>query len=277
MPKIIIVQPGDSVEMDPVGPGMAHGYGLFETLKLEAGRLCFWKAHWDRLEHSAEKLGIGLEHSMSDVLEAVWSLARSAKLEDAVIKLSLLKDRKGSKLYVYSRPKISVPVRARCLVSKSSPINEHSILAGHKTHNYMENMLLLEAAKTAGYDDMIRINSAGNLAETTIGNLFFLAGDTLFTPSLNSGILNGTVRSAIIEIASSVSLKVEEAEYEPSVLTKANGIFVTNASCGVLPVHQVDGMGVEFMANTTSFFAIEKLRVALREFEQLHSVGIEDG
>ncbi|MEM7790655.1 MAG: aminotransferase class IV [Verrucomicrobiota bacterium] len=263
--------------MDPISSGFAHGYGLFETMKLEAGRLFFWPMHWDRLICSAAALGMEIEYSMDDALAAIRSLVRSAKLRDAVIKLSLLKDRERTKLYVYSRPSIPVPERARLLINQSSPINEHSVLTGHKTHNYMENMLLLEAARAAGYDDTIRLNRAGNLAETTIGNLFFFSGDTLCTPSLESGVLKGTMRSAIIEIASSISLEVEEAEYVPSVLNGADHVFITNASCGLLPAHMIDGMGVKFTADAGSQTPIETLRLALHDFEQRNSTRMEDG
>ena len=99
-----------------------------------------------------------------------------------MIKLSLLREGHQSRLFVYARPLTERPQSIGLQLRGDAPINERSILAGHKTHNYMENMALLLNAKSDGYGDVLRVNTAGELAETTVGNFFFIRDGGLYTP-----------------------------------------------------------------------------------------------
>ncbi|MEM8867882.1 MAG: aminotransferase class IV [Verrucomicrobiota bacterium] len=274
MPKIITVPVGGSIQIDPVESGFAHGFGLFETIKLSAGSLAFWEAHWLRLKRSAALLGLEFCHSAEEGLEAVRRLACDHDLSNATIKLSLFRDEFGAKLYVYSRPQTQYGTSVKLLLNLGSPMNEHSILSGHKTHNYMENVLLLETAKLAGYDDMIRINTAGHLTECTMGNLFFFDGQILCTPPLEAGILPGTVRAAVLEIAASLSIEIKEGLFEPSDLSGAGAIFMTNSSVGILPVHSVEGIGTRYVARGSKLNQFDEMRSAFPEFERAHSVDL---
>jgi len=64
----------------------------------------------------------------------------------------------------------------------------------------MNSILSKIAAKKADAFEGIMLNEAGYLAEGTATNLFWLMGQTVFTPSLEAGILDGITRRAIIEI-----------------------------------------------------------------------------
>ncbi len=117
------------------------------------------------------------------------------------------------------------------LVQDVFPINDRSSLAGFKTHNYLESMLAATAAVEAGCYDALRLNTRGFLAEGAVSNLFFSSEGRLMTPSEHTGLLPGVVRAAILE-----ALPVVEGLFTLDQLLRAEAVFLTNSSIGVLPV-----------------------------------------
>ena len=249
--------------MDPTQSGFAHGFGIFETIKLSSGRLCFWEAHRQRLVRSADALGLQFDVSEATLLAAVRELVQADGLSDGTVKVSLLRDGAGSRCYVYSRPSMAATGNARLLLNNEVLLNEHSLLVGHKTHNYMENMLLLESARAEGFTDVIRLNAAGQLTETSVGNVFFIQGDTLYTPALATGILPGVVRSVVIEAAQLLDIEVVEGAFTSSLLQVMDAAFVTNSLVGIQAVDTVAVDGVARNVDSATNSMVLDLKEAL--------------
>ena len=104
MSEIIILQSGDAAALNPNRSGFAHGFGIFETIKLSQGRLCFWEAHWQRFYDSTVDLGLPLDHTSEGALVAIRELVQADGLRDGTVKLSLRKEGAGAGCYVYTRP-----------------------------------------------------------------------------------------------------------------------------------------------------------------------------
>lgn len=238
MPDIVLVLPGETTPVDPTESGFAHGFGLFETMRYAEGRLYFWDDHWARLANSAGRFALALPEKEA-VLAALRELVRRSAAETATLKLSLLKSGSDSRLYVYARPPIAAPESRRLWLDTSCPIFPRSVLAGHKTHNYMEAMHLLGTVRAQGFYDLLRVDAAGFLAETTTANLFFVKDGRCHTPSLATGVLPGVTRAALLRAP---GLAVEEGSYAPEVLRGAEAVFLTNTTGGVIPIGQITGL-----------------------------------
>ena len=257
MPDIVLVQPGETAPMDPTAPGFAHGFGLFETMRYTGGWLHFWGDHWARLARSAAQFGLALP-TESEVLDVLRELASRLQGGHATLKLSLVKSVDGSRLYVYARDPLPAAESRRLILDTSYPICPRSLLAGHKTHNYMESMHLLGEARSSGFMDMLRVDAEGFLAETTTANFFFVQGGRCHTPSLDTGILPGVSRAALLRAP---GLRIEEGRYRPETLRRADAAFVTNATHGLLSVEMIegfaDGEAVDFGAPADAIAPIQ--------------------
>ena len=97
-------------------------------------------------------------------------------------------------------------------------------------------MLAAREAAEQGFDEALMFNTKGRVACCTIGNIFLVIGDTLVTPSLYEGILNGIMRNAVIRAARDAGLKVSERLVRLVDLDKAEGMFATNSLRYVRPV-----------------------------------------
>jgi branched-subunit amino acid aminotransferase/4-amino-4-deoxychorismate lyase len=276
MSEIIILQSGDAAALNPTQSGFAHGFGIFETIKLSQGRLCFWQAHWQRFYDSAVDLGLPLDHTPEGALVAIRELVQAEGLRDGTVKLSLLKAGAGASCYVYTRPAMAATATLRLQLTTANPINEHSRLAGHKTHNYMENMLLLESARAQGYSDVLRVNTAGVLAETTVANLFFIKQERLCTPAASTGILPGVIRAEVLRLAESLAIPVEEGSYSPAVLRGAEAVFLTNSSVGIRSMDTISGGGLDLMLPSEPRPLLDALTSGFLDVEMKNSVLLLD-
>ena len=224
--------------MDPLSPSFAHGVGLFETMRLKARQLFFFQRHWQRMQQSAQQLGLELACDPQAVIESIRALVDADQLEDACIKLALIEDVDASSyLYVYARPCGPAPDSIALYYSPDYPINAHARLAGHKTHNYMEHRLLHGRARKLGYYDQIRVNTDGAIAETTLGNVFLVQGGSVITPAEDTGLLPGVVRRLVLT-QSQLPVRLD-AKINAEDLYEAEAIFLTNSAVGIVPVHLI--------------------------------------
>lgn len=269
MSKITIVSPGSTLQLNPMHSGFAHGFGIFETLKLEGRRVYFWAAHWSRLKASAAALGLALSVSEAEVLAALSRLVLDAGLSAGTLKLSLLREGEGTHLYVYARTAHAWPESLKLRLGLDVPLNEYSLLSGHKTHNYMENVLLWESCRADGFDDQIRVNGSGHLAETAMSNLFFQHDGAWHTPSLATGILPGVVRGEVLRMEA-----VREGCFQPALLGTAEAVFITNSSVGICPVSRIEGAGVERSFDSAALSRVASLQKALAEAEGRNAVSL---
>lgn len=266
MPSIEIILPGKSLHLDPESPSFAHGFGLFETIRLRKGCLELWAAHWQRLLDSAAKLGIACSFDEAEVLQSMRTLAEAVSGE-AVLKLSLLKAGASSRLCLYSRSLSKLPDSFGLLLDHPAPINQASPLAGHKTHNYLENLLALEAARKLGCFDSLRLNLHGEVAEGAISNLFLYRDGAWHTPGLASGPLPGVIRKALVQ-----SLPVQQGTYRLEEILSAEAVFFSNASIGLQAVDFLLVKGNKMLLSSRHHPCFSHARQILSKYINDHSI-----
>jgi branched-subunit amino acid aminotransferase/4-amino-4-deoxychorismate lyase len=271
MSEIVVLKSGSNAHLNPLHSGFAHGWGIFETIRFARGQLEFWNAHYERLLHSAKVFNLHFDPAESAVLAAIRELVQSEKLRDVAVKLSLLEAGTDSCCYIYSRS-IALPGDDVSLyLSMEYPLNECSVLAGHKTHNYIESVHLKRSVSRAGFYEGVRVNTAGFLTEAAMANLFFIKGNTLYTPALSTGILPGVIRAEVLEAARIRSISFEEGCYPVESLKTATAVFLTNSSIGILPVSslQADDFAVTYAA---SHPIVDALKIALDDAKKRKSI-----
>lgn len=268
MSTLEIILPGESLHLDPESSGFAHGFGLFETMRLRGACLELWAAHWQRLRQSAHKLGIVCPFDEAEVLLAVRELAKDVTGE-AALKLSLLRNDHDSRLLIYSRPVTALPEVFGLLLDNPAPFNQASPLAGHKTHNYLENLLVLEVARELGCFDGLRLNLQGDVVEGAISNIFFFRDGGWHTPGLASGALPGVTRAALTQC-----LPVQEGSYPLEMVLSAEAVFLTNASMGLQAVDFLQRNGKKTPLQSRQHSCFQPARQRLAEYIADHSIQI---
>ena len=241
----------DEARIDPSDRGFLLGDGVFETMAARDGKLVFADLHFDRLTRGADTLGIKLPYSIVELRSAVTSLLTMNGCND--------KDRTAVRLTLTrgTGPRGLVPspdANPTVLITRSpAPAaqasigvtiatarrNEFSPTANLKTLTYIDQILARQEADAAGADDAILLNTQGKVTCATAANLFLWDSNTLITPPLSDGCLDGTVRRKVLEIASQTGIAAFEESITPSTLANVESAFLTNSLIGLLPLHEI--------------------------------------
>ena len=78
------------------------------------------------------------------------------------------------------------------------------------------------------------------MLEGPVTNVWWRRGTTLFTPSLELGILAGETRAALLELAAAVGYETVEGAYPLERLAEADEVFTSSSVREVMPVVAVD-------------------------------------
>lgn len=230
--------------------GLLFGHGVFETFRARRGRVCLLERHRARLGAGAQRLGIPLPPAADDLEAIVRELVGRCGLEDARVRLTLTAGTEtgGPTLLLQARAATDYPSRLYEEGSSAviSPVrrNETSPLCGIKSLNCLDNLLARSAARGAGAEEALLLNSRGRIAEGSASNLFLVREGALLTPPLTDGALPGVTRSAVLELAATASLSAREESLSADDLFAAEEAFLTSAIAGVLPLVRVDGRAI---------------------------------
>jgi branched-chain amino acid aminotransferase len=84
------------------------------------------------------------------------------------------------------------------------------------------------------------LNWQGYVAEGTISNIFLAKKGVLFTPHLDTGILEGVTRDLVLRLAARKKMTVYERLLRPGNVYAADECFITNSTMEIMPVTKVD-------------------------------------
>jgi branched-chain amino acid aminotransferase len=112
--------------------------------------------------------------------------------------------------------------------------------AAKATGQYLNGGLAKMEAIKAGYAEGILLNPHGYVSDGSGENVFIVKGDTLFTPPVYAGPLEGITRHSIMTIARDLGFEVEERDLTRTDLYLADEAFFTGTAAEVVPIRSVD-------------------------------------
>jgi branched-chain amino acid aminotransferase len=107
--------------------------------------------------------------------------------------------------------------------------------------NYRNSQLATFEVKQDGYDVAFLLNTAGKLSEAGSASVFLVRDGRLITPDLNSDILEGINRDAVITLAvERLGVDVVERPVDRTELYAADEIFICGTAVEITPVVSID-------------------------------------
>jgi branched-chain amino acid aminotransferase len=145
-------------------------------------------------------------------------------------------------MFVYTATAIMKPSGVRLKTSQWRRIPDNSIPSRAKVNGaYVNSVLAHQDALDAGYDDCIFLDQSGHVCELAAANIFMVREGRLITPDTSSDLLEGINRRAIIEMAESAGISVQERTVDLTELYIADEVFVCGTSAFVASVAEIDG------------------------------------
>lgn len=249
--------------------GFLYGDGIFETILVANGVPFRFSQHIERLRHGAQFLQIPWTESLTTMEDRVKELLRQNHLTDAVLRIQLTRGigNRGYSPRTATAPSMVISLHPHPsdivdqpqdwrIVTSSLKVLADDPLSQIKHSNKICHILARAEAENYGADEALLQNSTGEVAEATSGNVFWTQEKTLFTPPLSSGALPGITREIVMGISKALGLPCSEHPLKLDQLRKADGIFLTMSTLGLVNVVQLDG---ELIPRST---ITEKLRRA---------------
>jgi len=235
--------------------GLLYGDGVFEGLRSYSGHVFQLEEHIRRLFASARAIHLEIPMSPAEIGQAIHETLTANRLEDAYIRLVVTRGvgTLGLDPRKTSNPQIIIITDSITLyppelyehglkIVTASTVRNHPAALNPriKSLNYLNNILAQIEGVNAGCVEALMLNHQGHVAECTGDNLFIAKNGTLHTPSIDSGILEGITRGAVIGLARDEGIAVVERTMHRHDVYTADECFLTGTAAEVVPVIECD-------------------------------------
>ncbi len=240
----------EKVRLSPGQAGLVNGWGLFTTLRIVRGEAFAFERHWRRLEKDAAIIHLPMPYAGPRVRVQLQEVIRANKVSEACARIYLVYNQVGFWRSDEPQPAVDLIIYTAPLPEYHQAvrlaIREHgrhaaSALVGVKTISWLNNVWSVAEAQKDGFDEVILLNERGEVAECTAANVYIVKGDTVFTPPLSSGCLEGVTRSILFEIVGEAGAIVKEHTLRLEDLYSADEVFISSTNRNVIGVGEIAG------------------------------------
>lgn len=229
-----------------------YGDAVFETVKIVNSKILFLEDHYFRLMSSMRivRMEIPMNFTLEYLEEQILTLAKARNIESSA-RARITVYRNDGGYYLPQNNSVSYLITVDSLESASYAIIQKEyvvdlytdfyvakqLLSSIKTTNKLLNITASIYASENDLDNCLLLNDSKNVIEALQGNLFMLKGNTLVTPPVSEGCLNGVMRKQIIRLVRTIeNIEVVEEVISPFDLQKADELFITNVIKGIQPI-----------------------------------------
>lgn len=232
---------------------LSYGDGLFETMIFFNHKVRFVADHVERLTEGLKKLQIEIpaKFTAAQLEKDIIMLAgRNNLIGEARVKLlvwrktgGLFEPETNQAEYLlftknYRRP---TEMKEEVYFCKKTQL-QITPWSQYKTLNSLTYVMAGLEKKEKDADDVIICNTQQHIAEALYSNIWWIDNNTIFTPSLESGCINGIMRRKIMEVCKANKIKMEEGLFGREELMKADTVFTSNVN-GLALIRRVDEHG----------------------------------
>lgn len=226
-----------------------YGDALFETMVSFNGKIPFIHDHIERLVKSMDLLKMNIPVRFNEdyfQMQISKLFTKNRFYKGNRIRITVFRNEGG--LYTPLSNNVSYIIDIKPIDNRVFELNEKGYVLGlfkdhYKPINKLSNIkstndLLFVLAgvykNRNGIDECVLLNQNQFLCETLSSNIFLVKDGKLYTPSLESGCLNGVMRKNILKFAQNKSIQtIITPELKIDHLMKADECFITNAVSGI--------------------------------------------
>ena len=222
------------------------GDGFFESMRIFHSKVAFMDEHFERIGKSLRLLQIQLPETQNKAFfeSEILKLAEINQCRFGRIRIQFYREGKGRYLptennfgFVIEIENDGVEFYSQHTLKAVDVSVQHSKPA-HAMGNIKSSSALLYVlasieARERALDEMILLNTNGNICEALASNFFMVKDEVVYTPPLHSGCVDGVMRKKAIEILLSNQVQVQQQDCDTTNIESANELFLTNASKGI--------------------------------------------
>jgi branched-chain amino acid aminotransferase len=233
---------------DLYGQSLHYGYAVFEGIRsyrTTEGATKIFKAaeHFDRLRRSASAMNLPYSYTTEKMIEATYEVLKKNNLQDAYIRPLIyapanMSFNLNTESFVTIQAWEMQPFLGERLLKVMTSSFQRPNPKGFKIEakasgHYVNSILASQEAKAKGYDEALLTDMNGYIAEGPGANVFFEKGGRLYTPATGN-ILPGITRATILELCEELDIEVEEGQFTPHDLSRADAAFFCGTAAEVI-------------------------------------------
>ena len=246
----------EDAQIHVLNHGLHYASCVFEGERVYDGEIFKLEEHTERLFYSAKRMGIKMPYSQKEINEACKNIVNIQKVKNGYVRPVIWRgsemmaiSAQKNKIHVaiatwewgsYFDPKLKVE-GIKLNISKWRRPAPNTIPWDTKAAGlYMICTLSKHEAEAQGFTDSLMLDFEGNVAEATGANIFFKSKDGQLHTPIPDSFLDGITRRAVIEIANSKNIKVNERKIAPDEMDSFIGCFLTGTAAEITPVSKID-------------------------------------
>jgi D-alanine transaminase len=261
--------------------GFLFADGVYEVAAVIGGKLIDNEAHLSRLARSLAELRLESPVPMADIVEIERALVARNGVEEGLVYLQITR---GVAERDFSFPK-NVTSTLVGFAQKKNILASPAAASGVKVASVpdlrwarrdiksvalLAQVLAKQAATEAGCQEAWMVDADGFVTEGSSSTAFIITkGGVIVTRPNSADILPGCTRRAVIALAESEGLTIEERGFSIAEAQEAAEAFLTSASNLVLPVIAIDERPVGAGAPGA---LVKRLRVLYLDFARATAI-----
>lgn len=237
--------------------GFILGDGIWEGLRVHAGRIAFLDQHLDRLWEGAAALDLNLGQSREELTQSLYDLLAANHMTDGV-HIRLMVSR-GIKATPYQDPRVTISPPTLVIIPEYKSAQPETLTRGihlftvHvrrgapdvqdpklNSHSKLNCILACIQATKAGADEALMLDPQGFVATCNSTHFFIVKRGEVWTSS-GDYCLGGITRGNVIRVCQENDIPVRERTFSLTEVYSAEEAFVTGTFAGVAPVTTIDG------------------------------------
>ena len=227
--------------------GLLRGDGVFEVVRVYAGRPSALDEHVERMTRSAASLRLPFAQ---DLLRAdVHALLATAGRIDAAMRLVVTR---GGRRIGLLHP---LPTFSETIALATIPYAPTGVIDGVKSLSYAANVLLTRLAVEYGADEALLVSPQGRVLEAPTTSFFYVLHGELFTPPLSDRILDSISRRRLLAVTDAT-----ERATPLDDLATISEAFLTSVLRDAQAVRAIDGRAMPSAPGRVTADAARRVR-----------------
>ena len=255
-----LISSGKDAVVSVFDRGFLYGDSVYESTRTFDKKPFRLDQHIDRLFMSAEKISLTPTYSKAEIKNQVAKLIAASNFSNLSIRIVLTRGINSdlgldpnlsgpNNLIIYAKEIKPNPLEwlttGVSMIFFQKKIEAHGSLP--KTGNYQENILAHQKATDKGVYDAFMVNTEGFVTEGTTSNAWIIKNQTIFTPPLSDGVLEGLTRKSLLDMAlkNKLPLPVIEKSLTRADFLNADECFITSTTRNIVPVTSIEGQSIK--------------------------------
>jgi len=227
-----------------------RGFGVFDFLITYNKRPFYLKEHVQRLENSAEKIGLTLNHTNEAIRGIVEkTVRRNTQHEESNIRIVYtggvssdgVTPEGNGKLMVMVTPKLELPDWWYTEGAKIITLDIERFIPGAKSTNYLTAVWALQQAHHQEAIESIYVDRNNRMLEGTTTNFYFFKDNKLITTQ--SDILPGITRGVVMELVKGY-FDVEFRDIDKDEIGSMEEVFISASNKEIVPIIRINDTAV---------------------------------